>query len=160
MVAIFYDVVLDSRYSPLLRGGFGGFNFYHNWIVISHVCQIWRKIAIATPRLWEGISLINQDVTAVMLQRSGTSPILIDYNAWSDAEPPVSTLATALSHANRAIEIDLTMPPRGLQNLLDEYLTKPMPFLRELTIRISDEPADVTPCFLPPGCLEAAVVFP
>ncbi|TFY73755.1 hypothetical protein EWM64_g10258 [Hericium alpestre] len=154
MAAIFYEIVVDFRWMLHLKQHFQTYGFGQQYIAISHVCRVWRTIAISTPRLWAEISLVNADVTAVMLHRSKASPISIFYH--SKLDQPISTVPLALAHADRAFKIDLLLLSERVQDLISKYLTKPMPFLKRLGLFAEFLSTARPACFLPPGCLEGA----
>lgn len=69
----------DLGHPDLLAGGV----HYHPPVIISHVCQQWRSISIATPHLWARFSHrgVRWDLRPLrtFLERSGTAPLDIFY---------------------------------------------------------------------------------
>lgn len=50
------------------------------WIHVSHVCRMWRDIAVRHPSLWSNISFtLGPQWTKTMFERLQSAPINIDY---------------------------------------------------------------------------------
>ncbi|KAJ3556128.1 hypothetical protein NM688_g2196 [Phlebia brevispora] len=50
----------------------------YSWIRVTHVCQLWRDIALQYPRLWNWITKAPTPLIQLLLQRSGQIPLFID----------------------------------------------------------------------------------
>lgn len=43
---------------------------YNWWIIISHVCHLWREVALNSPRFWSTFAGAGAEFTGAMLARS------------------------------------------------------------------------------------------
>lgn len=78
----------------------------HRWITLSHVCRLWRNVAISCPRLWSQIIVTaNDDRIAAFLQRSQRFPLAFFKSPV--AEQPISQYVGILNaHLDRTIFIE------------------------------------------------------
>ncbi|GJE98614.1 hypothetical protein PsYK624_148480 [Phanerochaete sordida] len=58
------------------------------WIRITHVCSLWRAIALSTPALWTNISLIDTDPTYKILQRTRSLNITVTFRLPAKSPAP------------------------------------------------------------------------
>jgi len=116
--------------------------------VLTHICRKWREIALATPALWRAIPLdwILHDsaseaqlhVVEDWLRRSRCGPLSIrmDDDIYMSETPVDKILETLLAQRARLEHIKLVFPVSYLLNV-----TRPMPQLHELDIRIPQHDA-------------------
>lgn len=51
----------------------------YSWILLTHVCRVWRWIALSTPALWADLSIIDADATEELLARSGNHNLTLTF---------------------------------------------------------------------------------
>ena len=81
----------------------------HRWMEITHVCHLWREVALSSPRIWSGLTVGSFDRTREMLARSKDAPLRIaalsPYD--SDAHRNLGALKLVLKELSRIEEIEL-----------------------------------------------------
>ncbi|KAF7290644.1 F-box domain-containing protein [Mycena indigotica] len=105
--------------------------------VLTHVCSLWRQIALAMPGLWCSISMDSAPDTLIScwLERSGTKPLSIQTNNMLDSVES-SLLHHFRPHQARWETIQLRVDSQSLSTLL-----LPMPLLRHIELDGQDVPA-------------------
>ncbi|KAJ7178161.1 hypothetical protein C8R46DRAFT_1075999, partial [Mycena filopes] len=110
-------------------------------VVLTHICRLWREIALSTPRLWCTFKIIlhavnlsskeNHDANLVgveeWLQRSGSCPLSVELEYFRQ-DPPL-ILQTILAHKNRWEHLKLAASVSKLPTIVG-----PFPLLRTLTV--------------------------
>ncbi|KAI0050280.1 hypothetical protein FA95DRAFT_640882 [Auriscalpium vulgare] len=82
-------------------------------IILTHVCQRWRAVALDYPLLWSTISFRTPYLARLMLDRSQDAPLIIrcDFVRENEIESQVAPIykaaRRALRHSSRAKEISL-----------------------------------------------------
>ena len=67
LLHIFTDVVAESPIPYL-------------WYHMTHVCRLWRDLALQSSELWTGVSLHNLDYASACIKRSGNRPIQLGWH--------------------------------------------------------------------------------
>jgi hypothetical protein len=86
---------------------------YLGWIGATHVCQMWRDVALADSSLWARISgvVTNKELVSEMLVRARNAPLDIDINLGGTSRPDVFLMfAPHLSHTRELRLHSLSMP--------------------------------------------------
>ncbi len=106
---------------------------------ISHVCHVWREIALAYPQFWSNIAFKTPFLATTMLERSKPTPIVIRANLtpgggqFDDTSYRIRCMFKAVSRAlrssDRAKEINLRSGP-------SKHLTKAFDDIRPTTSRL------------------------
>ncbi|KAJ6557901.1 hypothetical protein B0H19DRAFT_1148936 [Mycena capillaripes] len=84
-------------------------------LVLTQICHLWREIALATPALWQSITMNeyreplkdSQKLLEMWLQRSATLPLYLSFGS-SDTLATQSLVDTSLNHHSRWGEIELS----------------------------------------------------
>ncbi|KZV68576.1 hypothetical protein PENSPDRAFT_653075 [Peniophora sp. CONT] len=63
IVGIFECLQLEWRPQRGVEYGSGNVVFYIGWISVSHVCSLWREVALGTPSLWSRATLNILDIS-------------------------------------------------------------------------------------------------
>ncbi|KAF8174419.1 hypothetical protein BJ912DRAFT_60118 [Pholiota molesta] len=124
---------------------------YRPSLVISHTCGKWRTIALAAPELWSRVILHgfqNSHIGQLYFQRSGKSPLEIDYCTMPDTLPTpecfhmADLIARSYQHFSRLTTLTLqtkaAVPLIYFIPSLNDPL-KTFPHLRSLTLAISTQ---------------------
>lgn len=89
------------------------------WIYVSHVCRMWRDIAVRHSLLWSDISFVlGPEWTKVMFERSRAVPINIDYSIVF-GHPILLDKATLSAHMYHVRQLSLVVPlhPTGVSHV-------------------------------------------
>ncbi|TFY79157.1 hypothetical protein EWM64_g4858 [Hericium alpestre] len=101
------------------------------WMVITHVCSLWRNLAISSSLLWTSIpSHLGAEWMKLVLKRSRKAVIYININD-EDLLPPAEE--ELLKHICRARSIEVEVAYDALQRFLDR-MVEPAPILEQLAI--------------------------
>lgn len=112
------------------------------WISITHVCHLWREVALATQSLWTDIILnFGQTWAEEMVRRSGpTAPISIlvaDCRGWDeDMYEIFDVFVPPMIH--RVERLELWGDYKDLRHMYARLMSTPAPALRSL--RLSNAP--------------------
>ncbi|KAJ7160012.1 hypothetical protein C8R43DRAFT_846716, partial [Mycena crocata] len=104
-------------------------------LLLGQICQQWRNIAIATPGLWQSISLTDPrslDGFYSWLSRSGQHPLNLDLSC-ADASIARDMLAACIPHIHRWQNVDLAFPLWTLKGL-QIPLAAGAPLLRQFSV--------------------------
>ncbi|KAM5544204.1 hypothetical protein V8D89_001864, partial [Ganoderma adspersum] len=101
------------------------------WIILTHICRHWRRVALDTAQLWSLIYLTRADIFSAFLERSKAALLSIDvhYEYYSDDTsslsliPPVSSRIRHLSVYTDVSKLQtfckqLTQPLERLEQLV------------------------------------------
>ncbi|KAF9652349.1 hypothetical protein BDM02DRAFT_3266414 [Thelephora ganbajun] len=116
------------------------------WISVTHVCHLWRHVALQHGRLWGKIDMISQDRTRAFVDRSKGAPLAVRQSfIGSLAELP--TTFTDPSYRYRELHLRAKEGQLG-PNVL-QVLNSPIhaPVLESLVLEVSDNYPEYT---LPP----------
>ncbi|EJD55136.1 hypothetical protein AURDEDRAFT_147753 [Auricularia subglabra TFB-10046 SS5] len=109
-------------------------------LVLGHVCQQWRQVALAEQRLWTRIELrgdsCKPEVLSALLERTGVAAVSLDLCAETNREPPCNPaeLGTIVSdHLPRLEHLALTGDSKWI-GTLQASLVLPAPVLRSLEL--------------------------
>ncbi|ETW77498.1 hypothetical protein HETIRDRAFT_421621 [Heterobasidion irregulare TC 32-1] len=125
LVSIFSLLAADE--APTVR-----YRISLGWIVVSHVCSHWRRVALDSPVLWANI---NFDLSSwwiqTMLDRAKQGPLVIRAIRIRYAEDAESVLGVLSSHMSQRRELGLRQPLGGVDtiNPVVKFLTSPAPSL-------------------------------
>ncbi|KAK0448976.1 uncharacterized protein EV420DRAFT_1566466 [Desarmillaria tabescens] len=134
LTAIFQFAVDGSEYDDL------DVKHSSNW-VISHVCRVWRSVAVSTPNLWTSVSieddlLIDDPFTddkamhlKEYLSRSNQKPLRITLSSSYDIQKHLEILSP---HFTRCTNLDLTITDETLDLLF--AISSGFSSLRRLTV--------------------------
>ncbi|EIM89652.1 uncharacterized protein STEHIDRAFT_118801, partial [Stereum hirsutum FP-91666 SS1] len=105
-------------------------------IDVTHVCRIWRDVALNDPALWSNIWIEDAEWSAEMLRRTRNGPLTIvqtdsEYidSLWPFLSLPHRTRRLCLHHIDSDDQDDL-------ETILQEYLRQPAPSLEDLQIQL------------------------
>ncbi|KAJ7186617.1 hypothetical protein C8R46DRAFT_1273341 [Mycena filopes] len=118
--------------------------------LLTHICHLWREIALRTRALWSAIDLSNQVVSnsqqayicAIWLQRSLSAPLSMRMDSRFGSNPQL--FSTVIAHRKRWESLKIDLLPSELTAVEGS-----MPFLRHLDLAV-DEDDDV---HVDPGAL-------
>jgi len=111
-------------------------------ITMTHVCRGWRELLIARTWLWARLDCTNADKTRVYIERAKSSPMKISLFEDQDRPHLEQALLRAVPHFRRLKSLTVVGTSDLLQNL-SKHLTLPTPFLGELIIDLTCNPAPV-----------------
>ncbi|KAJ8515088.1 hypothetical protein ONZ45_g7460 [Pleurotus djamor] len=78
-------------------------------LLVSHVCQLWRDVALKTPQLWGYVSTTTKlELAELFIERSKSTPL---YLLASPNREVVDVTTLMLRHSTRLKEIDLVYHP-------------------------------------------------
>ncbi|KAJ7641205.1 hypothetical protein FB45DRAFT_899646, partial [Roridomyces roridus] len=109
---------------------------------LTRICQKWRALALATPRLWRAFSLeslfLEEDAQIAALEtwldRSGTCPLSIQIRIDpGDADLLDGCLEVIVLHQERWEHVDFVLTDKQT-----DFIKGPMPLLQSFTLRIDD----------------------
>ncbi|KDQ64975.1 hypothetical protein JAAARDRAFT_202223 [Jaapia argillacea MUCL 33604] len=107
----------------------------HNLFTLTHVCQLWRSVALGSSRLWARIVPMTHTCTIEVLARSRGAPLEIDFSSRKEVDPPIAlgteTIACDLRHLGRTRALSLTFLPGD--NFMVEF-SQPAPMLQSLSL--------------------------
>nr|GAT60016.1 predicted protein [Mycena chlorophos] len=63
-----------------------GFKEESSWLAIARVSSYWRDVALSTPEFWSTLVLSEPELTALMLIRSQSAPLIVRADLMSDAD--------------------------------------------------------------------------
>ncbi|KAJ7874436.1 hypothetical protein B0H13DRAFT_2551564 [Mycena leptocephala] len=116
---------------------------------LTHICRLWRAIALATPALWRSISLSDENVSPFdqpvhisdILGRSGFYPLSIRMDEYEDGDHPHGSevLAALLPHCARWEYLKLHLVQSRLPTIESR-----LPLLRCLDLEFDTIPLIVT----------------
>ncbi|KDQ61416.1 hypothetical protein JAAARDRAFT_509522 [Jaapia argillacea MUCL 33604] len=107
------------------------------WIAITHVCQYWREVALATPSLWCSLPFQRPRWVPEMISRSQMAPLQV--TVASESSEFLPQIRMALEHMPRIRILGLELRTSDLRTL---PLSSPAPLLHTLKLfnRIIQDP--------------------
>ncbi|KAJ6498448.1 hypothetical protein C8R47DRAFT_306923 [Mycena vitilis] len=122
---------------------------------LSHICQKWRQIALATPALWRAITLHGHETpspqrTETWLNRSGLFPLSISV---TDFGTHSETLAPFVSRCSRWEHVSLHIHPSQFATI-----DVPLPHLRHLLLHLVQDGALATTTFAHAPLLRSVIL--
>ncbi|KAI0081821.1 hypothetical protein K474DRAFT_1694857 [Panus rudis PR-1116 ss-1] len=137
LIAEILDVYVTSWYALL------GPNLYqpwhppvYSWLKMTHISQLWRNIALNTPRIWRHIALTSNVacITEILRRSKHTSlEILVDSNRLGER---VDILHTVFSHITRIESISGIFSHSIHIRVLNELCNVRAPRLRSLLLEV------------------------
>ncbi|KAI0369209.1 hypothetical protein BV20DRAFT_968410 [Pilatotrama ljubarskyi] len=115
-----FALVAISDYEAQRRNHYGPSHAY-KWITLTHVCRIWRTVALNTPRLWSRIVLTKPDVAREVLARSKKAPLWVSATVAYRDDARLPILDTLMQESSRIKEFRLTGPARLVQALSTKW---------------------------------------
>ncbi|KAI0654727.1 hypothetical protein C8Q70DRAFT_1024915 [Cubamyces menziesii] len=88
-------------------------------ICISHVCRVWRAIALQTPALWTRICLNDPVAIEAFLERSKSLPVTVSFKT---SHTPVKTslqLVMSSAHRLRGLNVEILPNTTGMENVIN-----------------------------------------
>ena len=112
--------------------------FRLGWITITHVCSLWRHIALDHCTLWtHHLFNLGLEWTTEILRRAGGAPLKLSFSEQAVPYPPsednVANVIPRLLHRVST----LTIEERACTSAVLDTLTLPAPLMRSLTISAS-----------------------
>lgn len=143
LVEIFWLIASHPRHAEKRRK-----KHIKQWLDITHVCNLWRTVAISQPKLWSFVDLSHFPSARVFLERSHDCPIEI-FTTWKASRAESDSISTIPAfmreikdiigaHVQHVTYVDVLLSEKNVRALLDCF-TVPMPLLRVLHIRNSRE---------------------
>ncbi|PSR71875.1 hypothetical protein PHLCEN_2v12219 [Hermanssonia centrifuga] len=103
----------------------------YGWIRITHVCTLWRTIALETPRLWGDLHLRRIDCVEAMLVRSKATLVTVNWHKGN-----FSLLLPVLRELNRVQSLEIFFDER-IWKASEDILPNTLPLPTKLhTLRI------------------------
>ncbi|TDL22622.1 hypothetical protein BD410DRAFT_839686 [Rickenella mellea] len=115
-----------------------------HWLVVTHICRLWRQVAIECPSLWTSIRLsaARPQEASTFIQRAKSLPLTVVTSMTSSSTELVSITEFMLEHLSRIREVGLliSLPPPLTGELapdvdLQPIFSRPAPLLETLIIR-------------------------
>jgi len=78
-------------------------------VALTHVCRYWRVILLSNPKLWTTANLTDPFMTAALLERSDSMPIIATYIT-PNPNAPVPSTETLLPHFSRIQKVHINAP--------------------------------------------------
>lgn len=119
-------VLTAAHRRPLVVKGRG----YHWWIIILHVCHLWREIVLNLPRFWSDFAATSAQLTEVMLLRSKKVPLDVHLYPSPALEEPTQRV---LNHLHRIHSLTISTQPLELHRYV---LGDSAPLLRSLIYNV------------------------
>lgn len=84
-------------------GDFSPEGYYDSlcWLQITHVCKLWRTVALNLTSLWSPLNFINPQISAMMLEQSKEAPLIVRFDGLGESIRALPQLADALSLSDR-----------------------------------------------------------
>ena len=117
-------------------------SFEKDVVALTHVCRSWRALFISLPSLWNRLDFTNVDKTRTCIKRSKSSPLEVVLCKAERRSSIEDSFLLAIPLFRRLQSFTFTGTPDLLCNIL-KHPTPPTPFLKELTIDITNVPAPV-----------------
>ncbi|KAK7000421.1 hypothetical protein R3P38DRAFT_3058358 [Favolaschia claudopus] len=117
-------------------------------LVFLSICQLWRVIALATPRLWTGVELnclprrpAYAEVGKNWMERAGPFPLSLVLHGSLRLERSVQDLVTSYRHRFESLSLKLGMDRNPDEDGLTRriYIKGPFPALQKLTLGADEE---------------------
>lgn len=95
-----------------------------NVVAVSHVCRLWRAVALQTPQLWSTLSIdLSPSAAAAFLERSQTEPLdvrVVQYVLTDVQDRILTFLHLVLPHASRWSSFVVDVPvEKGMEVALE-----------------------------------------
>jgi hypothetical protein len=89
-----------------------------SYIAFSHVCTLWRRLALTTPSLWTAIYFLHPVWTHETLVRSALVPLTVHLSSLRGHEADVTTMTKLMGHLGRIQKLSLHISPNALDATL------------------------------------------
>lgn len=76
---------------------------YHRWIAITHVCHLWREVALNFAQLWCDFAVTGVESTDVMLTRSKHAPLVVQLYHSDALQEPIQHVIDHIHRIRRLI---------------------------------------------------------
>ncbi|KAF4607497.1 hypothetical protein EYR38_001569 [Pleurotus pulmonarius] len=110
------------------------------WLNVAGVCQEWRSVALASPRMWSSIDITKPDCALEFLKRSKSAPLRINCKT----SPLTITAAneemvqSIMAEVSRIQELDISATTQGeIIRLLSSNASESAPLLQHLRLVVS-----------------------
>ena len=113
-----------------------------NLVTMTHVCRGWRELLITRPSLWARLHCEDTDRTRVYIERSKSAPLKLSLYRRGAANYIEDAFLLAVPHLSRLKSLIALGPPDILQNLTP-HISRPLPLLTKLTIKLTYGPPPV-----------------
>ena len=128
----------DGRNGVVIPEGMTLAQFRLGWVTVSHVCSLWRLVALDHCTLWTHHRFnLGLEWTAEMLRRAGGAPLKLTFSEPVVTYPPsgdnVANVIPQLLHRVST----LTIEEKACTSAVLDTLTLPAPLMRSLTINAS-----------------------
>ncbi|KAF8902091.1 hypothetical protein CPB84DRAFT_1707887 [Gymnopilus junonius] len=113
------------------------------WTKVSHVCHLWREIAINSPSLWTNPPLASIRWTEEMLSRSKMASLAVSANFCAFSHryaPTIDPLPLILPHTPRIKSLDLCHYDHYVMQRFLSQMPESAPRLEHLRLRFAPHP--------------------
>ncbi|KZT08103.1 uncharacterized protein LAESUDRAFT_757802 [Laetiporus sulphureus 93-53] len=111
-----------------------GFVRFYKWIGVSHVCTLWRSVALDEATLWSQFSITPRvEWMTELLKRSKQAPLLVAADFDEEDSAKRKAFEFVAKEAGRIRELTLVAPQDMLDDLMS-VIDNPMPLLRLLHV--------------------------
>ncbi|KAK7045580.1 hypothetical protein VNI00_007412 [Paramarasmius palmivorus] len=116
-----------------VRANFNGKRI-EGWISFTHVCQLWRNVALNTPSLWTKPDFRRPTLASEMLSRSKQAPLTIKFFPYLSSRREWEALGRAFAHIAHISTLKLPHPiATEIPEDAVSHLTYPAPLLNKLS---------------------------
>ncbi|KAF4603682.1 hypothetical protein EYR38_004097 [Pleurotus pulmonarius] len=111
------------------------------WMVVTHVCRVWRNVALKEPTLWTDFTDLHPNWVREMFARSMAAPLILQYDQNINQSNPLDfVFQHVIESPERIKELEIYVKDDFV-----DLLVKPAPFLEDL---FTDSGVELPPNFL------------